>query len=192
LGWTNHEQHEKLRKPFHPRSAEGMSMAALAPNAESHASQIGPPPRLFDAYEPRPLRFIRREQLGDWRLKVYGIATPGRSARRELVEATLGQARRVLPAVDADCHGIGFVIAHDAATVGIGLIYWWQSANELHQRIFVSPLDKPEALAPVANPAAGCVWELGVIDFERRAWIDDVLKGHDIERYLGRRLDADV
>jgi hypothetical protein len=132
------------------------------------------------------------ERVGGWRLKVYGIATPGRVPRRALVEATVSVARKVLPPIDRDRPGIGFVIAHDAATVGIALIYWWQSANELHQRVFTSPLDAPEALVPVADPAAGCVWELGIIDFERRHWIDDVLKRGDVERYLTRHLDAQV
>jgi hypothetical protein len=34
-----------------------------------------------------------------------------------------------------------------------------------------------------------CVWELEIIDFERRAWLEDVLKGADVERYLSRRLE---
>jgi hypothetical protein len=33
-----------------------------------------------------------------------------------------------------------------------------------------------------------CVWELEVIDFERRAWLEDVLKRGDAARYLERRL----
>jgi hypothetical protein len=48
------------------------------------------------------------------------------------------------------------------------------------------------ALKLLANPAAGCVWELGIIDFERRAWIEDVLKGRDVDRYLERSINADV
>jgi hypothetical protein len=165
---------------------------AMHTNAAGRAAEIGPAPRLGSPYQPRPLRFIRREDLGAWRLKVYGIATPGRAPRRELVEATLDCARKVLPPIDPDRPGIGFVIAHDAATVGIGRIYWWQAANELHQRVFTSPLDAPCALEPVADPAAGCVWELGIIDFERRAWIEDVLKKGDMELYLSRRLDTEV
>lgn len=34
-----------------------------------------------------------------------------------------------------------------------------------------------------------CVWELEVIDFERRAWLRDVLKDGDIASYLARALD---
>jgi hypothetical protein len=148
-------------------------------------------------YAPRSLRFIRRERLGDWRLKVYGIATESHMPRPELVEATVDLARAVLPepATGGERSGIGFVIAHDAATVCFGLVYWWQAANELHQRVYTSPRDDPRTLIPIAAPAAGCVWELGIIDFERRAWVDDVLAnpaGPDIERYMARELDVVV
>ena len=158
----------------------------------NHSATIEPPPRIGDPYRARPLRFIKRQDLGSWRVKVYGIATPGRVPRSELVEATVARAAEVLPDIGPDRPGVGFVIAHDAATVGIALIYWWQSANELHQRVFTSPLDAPQALVPVADPAAGCVWELGIVDFERRAWIEDVLKKDDIELYLSRELDTEV
>jgi hypothetical protein len=161
------------------------------PAAPSAASGIIQPHR------PRPLRFIRYEQLGDWRIKVYGIATPGRTPRAALVEATVACAAAVLPqpALANGRFGVGFVIAHDSATVSIGLVYWWDGFNELHQRAYIGPLDEPRALAPLEHAAAGCVWELGIIDFERRAWLEDVLAnpaGPDIERYMQRQLNADV
>ena len=163
---------------------------SAAPDAAALIRAAGP-------YRPRRLRFIERRELGDWRLKVYGIATHSPDPRPALVQATIGLADTVLPrpAVGDGRYGVGVLIAHDAASVCFGLIYWWQSLNEFHQRVFVSPLDDPGAFNPIANPAAGCVWELGIVDFERRVWIEDVLanpNGPDIERYLSRRLDAEV
>lgn len=148
-------------------------------------------------HEPRPIRFIRQEDVDGWRLKLYGIATAGNEPREELVAATRDLAAAILPrpAVSADRYGVGFATAHDAASSCIALVYWWQSANELHQRIYVSRQDDPSALTQVANQPAGCVWELAVVDFERRAWLQDVLanpSGPDLERYLERRLNADV
>jgi hypothetical protein len=148
-------------------------------------------------YAPRPVRFIRREDVDGWRLKVYGIALAGKKPREEFVAATLELAASVLPgpAVSDDRYGVGFATAHDAATACIALVYWWQSENELHQRIYVAPKDEPKALEQVPDQPAGCVWELAVVDFERRAWLEDVLAnpaGPDIERYLERRLDEDV
>jgi hypothetical protein len=129
-------------------------------------------------------------------MKVYGIAAHGLSASEALVEATVDLAARILPQppTGEERSGLGFAIAHDAAAVGIALIYWWQSANELHQRVYVAPRDAPQALAKLADPGSGCVWELGIIDFERRAWLKDVLAnpaGPDIDAYLSRRLDTE-
>jgi hypothetical protein len=154
-------------------------------------------PALAAPYRPRPIRFLRHEQLGDWRLKVYTIALSGKEARPELVDAALELAPEVFPqpAVAENRYGAGFVTVHDAASLGIVLYYWWQSENELHQRIYLSPLDDPTALRKMADPAAGCVWELDVVDFERRAWREDVLAnpdGPDVELYLTRRFDADL
>ena len=148
-------------------------------------------------HQARPIRFIERRQMGQWRLKFYGIATAGRVPRAELLEAAMDLAPKVFPrpASGDGRHGIGFVVVHDAATVCFALYYWWQSTNELHQRVYLSPLDQPRALAQVSDPAAGCVWELEVIDFERRAWLRDVLAnpaGPDLEAYLACRCEADV
>jgi hypothetical protein len=154
-------------------------------------------PALVAPHEARPIRFLRRERCGAWRLKLYGIALPGRTPRDDLVDAAVDLAADVFPspAAGEDRYGVGFVIVHDSATVGFALYHWWQGANECHHRAYASPLDDPSALAKIEDPAVGCVWELAVIDFESRAWLQDVLAnadGPDLDRYLARTLDADV
>ena len=148
-------------------------------------------------YRPRHVRFIRREEVDGWQVKLYGIAVNGEEPRAEFVEAVRDVAAGVLPQppVADDRYGVGFAIAHDARWLGIALVYWWQSENELHQRIYVSPKDDTTAFAQVENQPAGCVWELEVVDFERRAWLEDVLanpNGPDLERYLERSFARDV
>jgi hypothetical protein len=148
-------------------------------------------------YRPRHVRFVRREEVAGWQLKLYGIALNGKEPDPAFVEATRDLAASVLPQppVADDRYGIAFATAHDATSVDIALVYWWQSENELHQRIYVSPKNSPAAFEPVEDQPTGCVWELAIVDFERRAWLEDVLAnpdGPDLERYLGRRVDADV
>jgi hypothetical protein len=148
-------------------------------------------------YKPRHVRFVRREEVAGWRLKLYGIALDGREPDPEFVEATRDLAASVLPQPPAsdDRYGVAFATAHDAASAYIALVYWWANENELHQRISVSPKRSPIAFVPVENQPAGCVWELEIVDFERRAWIEDVLanpEGPDLDRYFGRHVDADV
>jgi hypothetical protein len=154
-------------------------------------------PRVAAPYRPRHVRFLRRADVEGWRLKLYGIALEGKEPDREFVEATSRLAGSVLPRppVTDGRYGVGFATAHDAAAAFIALVYWWQSENELHQRIFVGPKASPIDLEQVENQPAGCVWELEIVDFERRAWLEDVLAnpdGPDLERYLSRHVDADV
>jgi hypothetical protein len=153
--------------------------------------------RLAGPHQPRPIRFVRPERVGDWRLKLYTIATHGAEPRAALVDETLRRAPAIFPvAARADGrHGIGFIIVHDAATASIAIYYWWESFNELHSRIYVGPKADPAAMTLLPTQTAGCVWELEVIDFERRAWLADVLAnpaGPDVERYLSRQLTTEI
>jgi len=146
---------------------------------------------LAQAYHPRLGRFVSEEALGDWRLKLYGLAAPEKGVRDELLAATRELTASSLPPL-GEAHGAGFAIAHDA-TYPIALVYWWQAINELHQRVFVGRPDDLTQMRPVELTPTGCVWELGIVEFERRAWIEDVIgneAGPDIARYMGRRFDG--
>jgi hypothetical protein len=148
-------------------------------------------------YRKRPIRFAGVHDVQGWLVKLYGVALPGRSARQELLDVALACAGDALPQPPRtdDRYGVGFVIAHDAADFCFVLVHWWANENEIHQRLFSSDLGDPAGLRPHFNEAIGCVYELAATDFERRAWIDDVLAnpaGPDVERYLTRRLDAEV
>jgi hypothetical protein len=131
-------------------------------------------------YEPRRVSFLGR----DGRLKHYGIAYEGDTPRLELAAATRRAAEQAVPE-----GAYGFTIAHDAQFAGLALVYWWANENEIHCRAFASPIDDPGALEPHEGTGLACVWELEVIDFERRAWLEEVLKGDETEGYLERALD---
>jgi hypothetical protein len=155
------------------------------------------PAALAAPHQARPIRFLRRERCGAWRLKLYGIALPGREPRREFVDAVMELAPDVFPspAQTDDRYGVGFVTAHDSVIGGLALYYWWQAANECHYRAFASPHDEPGALAKIEDPGVGCVWELEIVDFERRAWLKDVLAnpdGPDLDRYLSRHFETEL
>jgi hypothetical protein len=139
--------------------------------AACHASRV---------YRTRPIRFLR---LVD-QVKVYGIAADAERPRDELVEAAVA----ALPRTESP----GFLIVHDAADHCFVLIHWWANENEIHQRILTAPLAEPAALRPLDTPAIGCVWELAVTDFERRAWIEHVLKRDDVAAYLAASFEDRV
>ena len=128
------------------------------------------------AHEPRQISFLGREGV----TKHYGIATRGPAPDPALAAAVRALAEPGVP---------GFTIAHDALSAGLGLVYWWANDNEIHARFYASPLDDPGALTPYTGAGMSCVWELEVIDFERRAWLSDVLVDGDVDAYLARALD---
>lgn len=130
-------------------------------------------------HEPRQIAYLGRAG----RVKHYGIALEG-DPRRDLAVATRRKARESIP--DA---AYGFTIAHDARFAALAIVYWWENENELHARFFAAPKDDPGELAEVEGTGLACVWELEVIDFERRAWLEDVLIGDDPAAYLARILE---
>ena len=69
---------------------------------------------LAHAYHQRRGGFVSEERVGDWRLKLYGLARPEQGRRPELLATTRELAARSLPALDANRYGAAFAIAHDA------------------------------------------------------------------------------
>ena len=149
-------------------------------------------------YEARNVTFLGLEQLGDWIVKLYGVTLADRAAvDKMLVEAALRAAAERLPtpAVTAGRYGLGFVIAHESVATSYVLVCWWDEKNEVHQRVLSAPREAPHLLADHATPAIGCVWEMSVTDFERRAWLEHVLQPHDgpnLSRYLEQGMNGRV
>ena len=147
---------------------------------------------LANAYHQRLGSFVSEEAHGDWRVKLYGLAAPARGVRPELLAVTRELVAESLPPPGADTHGAAFAIAHDA-NYPIALVYWWQATNELHQRVYVGRPDDLSEMSRVELTPTGCVWELGIVEFERRAWIEEVIGnagGPDVDRYMSRRFDG--
>ena len=73
----------------------------------------------------------------------------------------------------------------------MALVYWWAARERDPRRAYAapSPLASADELVALTDTGMACVWELEVIDFERRAWLDDVLIGEDLPAYLERALD---
>ncbi|XVQ11573.1 hypothetical protein ACQP1W_03035 [Spirillospora sp. CA-255316] len=148
-------------------------------------------------YRPRTISFHGVEAVGGWTVKMYGIAAHTEAPRTALMTATAKIAASALPrqAHGGGRHGVGFAIAHDAADFCFALIDWWSGDNEVHQRVFSSPLDRPEELRPHPGQAIGCVWELQATDFERRAWLRHVLAnpdGPDLDAYMADHFEGRI
>jgi hypothetical protein len=147
---------------------------------------------LAHAYHQRRADFVSEERFGGWRSSSTR-SPPRRRACGGSCSTPHGDwPRRACPRSTRPGTGRRSRFAHDA-TYPIALIYWWQAENELHQRVFVGAGDDLTELSPVTLTPTGCVWELGVVEFERRAWIEDVIgnpAGPDLARYMDRRFEG--
>lgn len=155
-------------------------------------------------HQPRHLRFLELHETAGWRLKVYGVSVDRPAPDPNVIEAVKALAPSALPGpavhtgseedpYDTDRYGVGFVIAHDTGERVYALYDWWADENEIHQRMLSGRrawLD----LRPHPTAAIGCVWEMAVTDFERRAWLRHVLQnpdGPDVAAYLEDRMEAE-
>jgi hypothetical protein len=146
-------------------------------------------------YRPRRVRHVGTEPAGDgWRLKLYGIAAVGTEPRPVFLQAARQRAREQLALV-SDGYGAAFVVAHDTPRLCYVTVAWWAEVNEIHQRLYSAPAEQLAQLDVPDSVAIGCVWELAVHDFERRAWLQHVLRqpqAPDLDAYFDDTFDQEI
>lgn len=156
--------------------------------------------KLSSPYKVRPIRFLELWEHEGWRIKVYGITAVGDRPSPQLVEAIKQVAIQMLPepAVGEDRYGVAFLYAHQGRDGGgYASVNWWGNENELFHYQYEAPADAISDLRPVSETggSSACVWDLAVIEHERKVWVDRVLandSGPDLDAYLGSVLEADV
>jgi len=150
----------------------------------------------FTPYRKRTYAFLGVWHEDAWALKVYGInrraeCSGGHVVDPAIVAAARAKIRVHLPEVDrdGDHHHTGFAILHQAIGGNWLLLHWWVQEAICCEALWESHDESPTEFDIAPKPLMACVWELVVIDFERRAWVDTVLR-HDGNRdlYLGTRL----
>lgn len=142
-----------------------------------------------DAYADRPTTFDRVIARAGWRLKQYTIRNRD-SVNESAFDEAMAFALDALPspATDALRPGVGFVIRHEGATARYLVLCWWDNENELPMRIWVQPTDGSTCWRRAGLRESVCVWDLAVIEHERRAYIAHVLArgaAPDLDGYLG-------
>jgi hypothetical protein len=150
----------------------------------------------MQAYEARSFRFLELLSIGDWRMKLYGIAWRRERPREELVEAAKRVAAAELAKVSVNNYKVGFIGVHEGCNACFVFIDFWGNENELFHRVFLSRTkDRSQLTAATDGDSSVCVWDLHLQAFEREAWIRHVLRkpnAPDFEAYLTERLNTDV
>ncbi|MEQ1649189.1 MAG: hypothetical protein ABL898_11430 [Hyphomicrobiaceae bacterium] len=152
------------------------------------SSAAAPREPVEPVYMPRQMSSLGIWDIGGWRFKTYLIRA---NTRWPVSDAMIAAARMKIAAVrdslEATAHfNTGFVVLHEGVE-GIWLLtHWWTKGGICAELLWHATADHPATFEEVDQPLMACVWELVPIDFERRAWVDTVLKpgGGGLVAYL--------
>ncbi len=134
-------------------------------------------------YEPRRVAVLDRVGNEDWQLKAYWMSPDGSEPDHQVVGDAAEAALAVLEAEDG--YGAGFLIVHRGVIADWIVLGWWTDEDILRRRVLVH--DGSGVVDRSDEHFLACVWELSVVDWERKAWINTVLRhpeNADTERYL--------
>ena len=145
----------------------------------------------LEEYRQRRIALIENYRHGSWHVKLYGIHPDIDRPFEALIDpAVLNVVKSSLPSwiAEADAfgahHHTGFVIVHQGKEAMWVLVHWWVRSDICCHRLFRAQETPSVACVPVVTPEMACVWELVVIDYERRLWIASALSSsRDLERY---------
>jgi hypothetical protein len=153
-------------------------------------------------YHPRrvwPLGLLR---IDDWRVKLHALSAapdsePDPAAQDAVYHAAYQAAAEALPrpGVGGGRYGVGFVIAHRTPTNYSYVVGWWSYGCLLSTAAYSARFSEPTDIVRCPARQAGCVWELAVIDHERRAWTRTMLRARSrggVDAYLEAVLSGKV
>ena len=142
-------------------------------------------------YQKRYINFNEVIEVNDWKIKVYTISKTEEFSHDKFyknVQFKLFDWLQTDNGFNNENDKIGFLILH-AGTEGIfSLINWWVGSNMLNTLIYLSEYSSPTNFKKISGHGlAPCIWELEIINHERKMWTDCVLKKvpePDLKTYL--------
>lgn len=147
-----------------------------------------PTPKSTDRYSPRAACFGEMVACGSAQIKLSLISAKAETVSEDKIAAAKQQIAAAgdfgsLPLLDA-----GFAILHEGEEGLWLLLHQWVEGGICTHHLWRSDLTGTAQFAPAAPRLMACVWELGIIDFERRAWMETVMAGLPVTDYLTRTL----
>jgi len=149
-------------------------------------------------YLPRQVRPLGLLHIDDWRVKLHSLsATPDTHSDPAVHDGVYKAAIEALPHPGGagGRYGVGFAIAHRSIDAYSYVVGWWSYNCLLSTAAYSARFSDPADIERCPSRQAGCVWELAVIDHERRAWTRTMLRSGaqaDVEAYLAAVLSGRV
>lgn len=133
-------------------------------------------------------------EIRGWQLKRYRIHPPGRDFDGQDWEKGRASVAGLLPQPPRSSGraGVGFIIEHPGRRIDYLVLCWWDSENELFNRVLTCNPATPGVWMLATSGTIACVWDLAVVNFERDAWVETMLgERPEPDAYLERAFSAD-
>ena len=146
--------------------------------------------RLAEAelYRSRQAGHLLTIEVCDAQVKVNGISAEGPP---EFSDGELNAAVSVLKQAGAPAPslGAGFAVLHRGEDAWWLLLHWWLPGGIVSHGLWRADIGQsPPRFSPVPPGLMACVWELGVIEFERRAFMETAMSGAPLADYFASRM----
>ena len=141
-----------------------------------------------ELYRPREAGYLTTVETDDGTIKLSGIAAEGAPEFGEdVLEAAISVLRQA--GAPKPNFGAGFAVLHHGEEAWWLLMHWWLPGGIVSHGLWRADLGMtPPDFSPVPPGPMACVWELGVIDFERRAFMATAMAGAPLADYFASRM----
>mgnify|MGYP001794953531 CR=1 FL=1 len=143
-------------------------------------------------YAKRKFISLDNWQEGAWSNKFYWInADPTAPPDAEIEAAAKAFVRDQLHVPDREGHHYnrGFVMFHQGARQNWLVWNWWAFDNITSHVLANSTAEDPTSFTEYSGTIMACTWEMVILEFERRAWVENVLSGErSFDLYMSEHL----
>ncbi|MEM9574387.1 MAG: hypothetical protein AAF870_04050 [Pseudomonadota bacterium] len=144
-------------------------------------------------YSKRHFQFLDVWQIQDIQLKAYLVTVdPIDDLPGSIIASAYRYTLKTLPEVrmeEGKDHGLGYVIIHPGMMATWLLIHWWAHEDVAMRLLAAAETGNEKFVSNNEKRFHACVWEHVVIDHERNAWVENVMRtGGTAGQYLGDRL----
>ena len=145
-------------------------------------------------YVPRRTEHLGVVSVRRWNVKVVGVSVTDDLPGQDAVDAALVVADACLPEGPREPlqAPVGFVLVHRGEEALWVIVGWW-GLDIMYHRLFRADLGSTALSRVGPDGPVGCVWELHVVDHERRAWVEHVMRRPvepDYDAYLDAAPDS--
>jgi len=135
----------------------------------------------MEQFKKRATSYSGIYEFNDWKFKIYHIKydeTRVISEVEKTIKSKLPNLIKEKIKINAyPNYKIGTVIIHAAKDCVFTLVNWWIYENVMQHHVYYSELDAPNEIIDYSDKGIQfCVWDLGIIWYERNLWIETILK----------------